>query len=276
MNNEFENETETERGVEAFMSGYHGGFSSLQNRISHNISARLPIKKIKMNLQRPMITFSFDDVSLSAAESGAEILETYNARGTYYISTDLMGRHISGSLKANGDEIKILHQHGHEIGLHSHAHLPVFSYSRVGLNADLAENKARLNEIIPNLNAENYCYPYGVSTLQHKLWLSSKVRSARCLWKSVNKKHLDPYFLRGQMLDQTAIDDRKLDNLLEDAKAQNGWLIFITHQVNADSRQLSTHPEMLKRAITKALDMGFDIVTINEGLDKISNFKKGI
>lgn len=273
MNDTYTLKTEVERGVAAFQNGYHGGLSALPQRISHHLSARLSFTKIPLKLTKPMLTVSFDDVSQSAAIEGASILEQHQSRGTFYITTDLMGRHVSGSMKANAAQIIQLHANKHEIGLHSHAHLPVFSYSKVGLFADLDENKSRLADILNGFEAINYCYPYGVSSLQHKYWLSPHVRSARVLWKDVNKNVIDPHFLKGQMIDSDSISHDTIDNLLTEAKQCNGWLITISHQISNNNR-LSTSPETLNSLLKKAIELDFDIVTINQGLDKIQKMNR--
>ena len=37
-----------------------------------------------------MVTFTFDDVPASACDLGASILETYDARGTFYVAGALL------------------------------------------------------------------------------------------------------------------------------------------------------------------------------------------
>ena len=54
-------------------------------------------KSIEVLSDKPLISFTFDDFPLSAATAGADILERYGARGTFYASGSLCGPSVGGS-----------------------------------------------------------------------------------------------------------------------------------------------------------------------------------
>jgi hypothetical protein len=46
-------------------------------------------REMKFKLSRPVISFSFDDFPNNAGTHGADILEKFNIRATYYVSMGL-------------------------------------------------------------------------------------------------------------------------------------------------------------------------------------------
>lgn len=70
------------------------------------------------DLSPSYIDFTFDDGGVSFLTIAAPVLEKYGFRGTFYISTGLIGR--NGFL--NSEQIKELERRGHIVGSHSHSH----------------------------------------------------------------------------------------------------------------------------------------------------------
>ncbi len=68
-------------------------------------------------------TFTFDDGGVSAIDHSAPLLEAREWRGTFFITTDWIGRR--GFLDA--DQIRALAARGHRIGSHSCSHPPRIS-----------------------------------------------------------------------------------------------------------------------------------------------------
>ena len=46
--------------------------------------------EIQLNLEKPITSFTFDDFPKTAFTNGAEVLEKYNVKGTYYTAFGLM------------------------------------------------------------------------------------------------------------------------------------------------------------------------------------------
>ena len=150
---------------------------SLGIRISHRLSRHIPIHRRLLRNNKPMATFTFDDVADSALTIGADILEEAAIRGTFFISTALFNYRTEHWTVLNAEGVRELHQRGHEIGLHGHAHLPVGSRSASQFADDIERNRAMLRSIDPNILAENFAYPYGEVALARKIQLGGLVRS---------------------------------------------------------------------------------------------------
>jgi peptidoglycan/xylan/chitin deacetylase (PgdA/CDA1 family) len=266
---------ETSVGDFAYVTNKKNKLKSLLSRISNKLSANIALKKYPMTNESPMLTFTFDDISDTAAKIGADILDAENAKGTFFVTTSKIGEFMSHSTLANGDDLRRLHENGHEIALHTHKHLPIFAYSKQELRADISENKRILNDTIPHLNSENFCYPYGVTSFLHKFTLKSLVRSARSIKADLNYASIDPLYLNSYIIDADCIDPDMMTQLMQRAAKPKSWLIFTSHIIKDQRETLVTTPDMLKLALKLAKQLGFDIVTIDQGLNKLNipNFK---
>ena len=65
---------------------------SLKGKLRRRIARLAQRRPVRMALERPMISFTFDDMPVTAALAGAQVLEQRGARGTYYVSTGLAGQ----------------------------------------------------------------------------------------------------------------------------------------------------------------------------------------
>lgn len=72
----------------------------------------------RKNLPKSSVIFTFDDGGESFFTLAAPILEKYDFKGTFFITTGFIGS--KGFL--NADQIKDLESRGHIIGTHSHSH----------------------------------------------------------------------------------------------------------------------------------------------------------
>ena len=77
---------------------------------------RIPFRPHRINLDAPLVSFSFDDFPLSAAVNAAPILEEYGARGTDYFAGGLAGRLENGRLIADPNVVRDLAKNGHVAG----------------------------------------------------------------------------------------------------------------------------------------------------------------
>ncbi|HTM76826.1 MAG TPA: xylanase, partial [Devosia sp.] len=58
---------------------------------SRRLARTVPFRPFRLQLDRPVVSFSFDDFPLSAAEHAAPLLEAAGARGTFYFADRLAG-----------------------------------------------------------------------------------------------------------------------------------------------------------------------------------------
>ena len=241
---------------------------SLGVRLSARLSRHITTRPLVLKNDKPIVTFAFDDVPDSALAKGAWLLEQAKARGTFYVSTALLGRRTRHWTVIDAEGVRELHHAGHEIGLHGHAHLPVGLHRASEFAKDIARNRETLRSIDPSALAENFAYPYGLASFSRKLQLSKLVRSSRGVENGVNSGTIDAQFIRSVTLYEASISYAKIDYYLDRTIANNGWLVFSTHDVGDTPSPYGVSKRMLHYAIEAAMRKGIDILTLNAALDR--------
>src|ERR1700726_2368022 len=66
--------------------------SRLPGGLSRKLAQYVVTKRVRARNDRPLVSFSFDDIPDSAFIHGARVLEERGARGTFYIAGGLCGR----------------------------------------------------------------------------------------------------------------------------------------------------------------------------------------
>lgn len=252
-----------------FDDGDDATFRRLSERIDHTIARRIPFRTAAIKLERPVISFSFDDFPVSAHETGARILEDHGALGTFYAASGLIGQKRALWTIAGADSIRDLHERGHEIGLHTHSHRPSFLMDRRRFGADLAANRAALRRILPRLSNETFAYPFGLSSLSQKRTLGRLARASRSVQRGLNVGKVDLDFIRAYEMTDRGLSVEELTQLLDDAAARNGWLVFLTHDIADKPTRFGASPRLLSAALLGAIRRGMDVLPIRDALTRI-------
>ena len=97
-------------------------WTALKARVSNRLSRHLCVAPFRLRNKGPMVSFTFDDTPGSAAAVGAPILDTHNARATFYVAGGLVDKWSGHWDGISVDEIVKLHRQGHEIACHTFSH----------------------------------------------------------------------------------------------------------------------------------------------------------
>jgi peptidoglycan/xylan/chitin deacetylase (PgdA/CDA1 family) len=96
--------------------------SNFRARLSNRLARHLFAAPLQLKSSQPMVSFTFDDIPLSAATVGAPMLEGYGGRGTFYIAGGLVSQPNNGDNGIDPDGIVKLRRSGHEIACHTFSH----------------------------------------------------------------------------------------------------------------------------------------------------------
>jgi peptidoglycan/xylan/chitin deacetylase (PgdA/CDA1 family) len=224
-------------------------------------------RPVQAGLNRPMISFSFDDAPASAADAGANILEARGHRGTYYISAALAGHSGPMGRYANAEEISRLAKAGHEIACHTYSHLDCGQAGGVEATDDAALNA----EVLAAWGAppiSSFAYPYGDVSGPAKLALAGRFSTLRALHHGLIETGSDlnqapAVGVEGPDGEGTAM------RWMMRAAARKAWLILYTHDVAEAPSEWGCTPAALERLVDAAEKLGFDVVTVAEGAGRI-------
>lgn len=83
--------------------------SILARRLDRAGAAAFERKTVLLQVDEPIVSFTFDDFPKSAAQAGKDILERHGWRGSYYASGALMGAcTLHGAMFDSGDLVRLI------------------------------------------------------------------------------------------------------------------------------------------------------------------------
>ena len=216
---------------------------------------------------QPMVSISFDDAPVSAAETGAAILEARGVHGTWFICMGLAGQDGPMGANASADQVKSLMAAGHEIGCHTFSHLDCGQAPAGLVTGDVEQNRVALEALgVPE--PQSFAYPYGEVCAPAKAALGARFGLLRALHHGLIGQGCD--------LNQAPAVGIEGPNgeavargWLTRALAERAWLILYTHDVRPDPSPFGCTPAALERLVDAAIAGGAEVVTVAEGLRRI-------
>ncbi|HEY2661945.1 MAG TPA: polysaccharide deacetylase family protein [Caulobacteraceae bacterium] len=241
--------------------------SSLKGKLRRRSVRLMDRRPARLTLQRPMVSFTFDDPPASAAEAGVKILEAHGVRGTYFVSAGLTGEQGPMGRYASRPELMALAAAGHELGCHTFSHLDCGQARAAEIDADAKRNRAVLSAwgAAPTMT---FAYPYGDVSLDAKRVLGGQYQVLRALHPGLIETGTDlnqapSVGIEGP--DGPALAARWLRR----AAKRTAWLILYSHDVIDQPSQWGCTPAALAALVSLAVDAGFDVVTVAEGARRL-------
>lgn len=242
---------------------------SLPARLARRITQWRAVKPIGKSPTTPIVTFTFDDFPKSAADIGAQIVESVGGRATYYACTSFEGSRTTTGNQFDRSDIEALQIAGHEIGAHSHTHLDCAKSSVEAAHEDIQLNLSRLADL-GALDIQNFAYPYGETQLALKRALVGKFQTARGVLAGQNTEHSDCMQLRAFELAEESWTIERAKKALVSAADKPSWIVFFTHGVTPSAESYGTTPNDLRELATIAQDIGADILTVKQAMQRLS------
>lgn len=245
----------------------YGADRSLYGKLRRKTARMIHRRPLAQAPGRPLLSFSFDDAPLTAAVTGAAILEARDLRGTFYVSAGLAGQDAPMGVCAGPEDYRRLAQAGHEIACHTYSHLDCGRATGPAAKADVDRNLSALTAWGASA-LESFAYPYGDVAPGPKAALSGRFSTLRGLHHGIIEKGAD--------LNQTpAVGIEGPDGpaaarrWLARAKARDAWLILYTHDVADAPSPWGCTPQVFAEIIDEALADGFEIGTVGQVARKL-------
>jgi peptidoglycan/xylan/chitin deacetylase (PgdA/CDA1 family) len=240
---------------------------SLKGKLRRRIVRLQSRRPARVALERPMVSFSFDDVPISAVETAGAILEAKGARGTYFTCAGLAGQDSRMGRYATREDLLAARARGHEIACHTYGHLDCGAADAAAIARDIAHN----DEALTGWGAPpttTFAYPYGDVSHAAKQVAGGRFALARALHHGLIETGAD--LNQAPAVGIEGPDGAKVAlRWLDRAAQRKAWLIFYTHDVRADPSPVGCTPEVMQQLIDAAVASGFDIVTVAEGARRI-------
>jgi peptidoglycan/xylan/chitin deacetylase (PgdA/CDA1 family) len=161
-------------------------FPPLLTRVRRRIARHLLAKPFVMRNTAPLVSFRFDDIRDSAYTNGAAVLDEYNIRATFYVASDTCSTSDTYWYLIERDQIRDLHARGHEICCHTFSHAAVDELDAHAMEDRCRRNLETARELCSDIEITNFCYSFGVVSLQRKLQLQKRFDTCRGIDEGVN------------------------------------------------------------------------------------------
>ena len=248
------------------MQVYHAD-PSLKGKLRRRLVRMQAIRPAPAGPKRPTVSFSFDDAPSSAAQAGAQILQTRGVRGTYFVCMGLAGQDGPMGRNLDATEVRTLVGAGHEIGCHTFSHLDCGQAPAGLATGDVEQNLAALLAAgAPE--PTSFAYPYGDVSAPAKAALAGRFALLRALHHGVIRQGSDlnqapAVGIEGPRGEETA------RGWLKRALDERAWLILYTHDVRENPSEFGCTPGALERLVDEAQAGGAEVVTVAEGCRRI-------
>lgn len=226
----------------------------------------IPSRPFRLRNNRPIVSFTFDDVPESAHLEGARCLDRHGVRGTFYVAPGTFGERRPHWRVITREGVRALAGSGHEIGAHTHRHVSVQDLDAAGLDVEINCTDRELRDLTGGRVIENFAYPYGIGTFARKLQLQRRYATCRGIYPGLNCGRIDLAMLAAEELYDRTLSDTRLHALLADAEAQCGWLIFYTHDVSSTPSWIGCSPDRLDAVVTAVRSRGFSCLSVSDAI----------
>jgi peptidoglycan/xylan/chitin deacetylase (PgdA/CDA1 family) len=204
---------------------------SIAARLAREFGGFLCTRPAKIDWPGGVVSFTFDDFPRSAWVNGGAILEQFDRRGTYYAAMGLAGTDSNLGPMFAPDDLRAAHAQGHEIACHTYSHRDCCRASPAEIAAEIERNAAALAAIVDDAALDNFAYPFGGVSLTAKNTLGGRFASCRGTGRGINQGTVDLADLFSTSIYSWDFDRERLCQLIDDAQAEGGWVIFYTHDV---------------------------------------------
>jgi len=239
----------------------------LRMKLGRFSASRLARNDVRLRLDRPVVSITFDDFPRSALEIGGRILENEGVAGTFYCAFGLAGTRTPSGRVGQLADLADCAGRGHEISCHTYSHLDCAKAAPERIDDDIRRNQAVARDLgLPPFR--HFAYPFGSYSLAAKKTVMRHYASARGTVRGVNKGVVDLGLLKSVPL-YSRVGDRKLEPYFRELSSDAGWLIFYTHDVSRNPSPYGCRAEEMECVIRRAKEVGAKISPIGAVIDEL-------
>ncbi len=220
---------------------------------------------------RPLISIDFDDGWKDAYTSGFTVLDEFGYKGTQNVIADTIDNEEAyGDGYMSTAQIQNLVSRGHRIGSHTQTHRALTTLNSADLNYEVSDSKTKLEQITGqpiNYFVTPYCdYNLTVKNLA-KTKYSQGMRNCD---EPINfKVGYDKYNLHSFIVFKTTTLS-EIQNAIDQVKANNGWIIFMYHEVNTGNDEYSVTQDQLRQHLQLMKNSGVTVLPSPDALNEIN------
>lgn len=222
-------------------------------------------RDVDIDPSQPYVSFTFDDFPRTAYTVGGQILQAHGVRGTYFVSSALLGGPSPSGPIATPEQVAQAAADGHEIGCHTREHLDGTRETPEAFERSIAANHADIVRIIPGVELNVFAYPLEGPTLAVKKAVGPRFVASRGGGQEFNVGRVDFQLLKSFFLDWKSRDDiGAIGRLIAENATSRGWLIFSTHDVAGDPSPYGCSPDCFTQIVDLACRSGARVLPMGQ------------
>jgi peptidoglycan/xylan/chitin deacetylase (PgdA/CDA1 family) len=223
-------------------------------------------RPFELSLDRPIISFTFDDFPRSAFVTGGQILEQAGLSATYYVALGLAGKSTETGEMFQSEDLPELLERGHELGCHTYQHCPAWETEPAIYEVAIKHNREALKDHAPHARFSSHSYPISYPRPETKRRARQYFGGCRGCGQTFNAGVTDLNYLKAFFLEQSRDDLDGIKTVI-DANAQaRGWLIFATHDIADRPTRFGCTPSLFTSVVEHALRSGAEVLPVSTAL----------
>ena len=223
----------------------------------------------RIQLESPVISFTFDDFPRSALSNGGAILRQYGFRGTYYASFGLMGQETSAGEIFRCEDLKELIRQRHELACHTFDHCDSWETTSDEFEASILRNRQAATQHLPGVSFKSLSYPISWPRPTTKRRIASFFECARGGGQTLNVGVVDLNYLKAFFIEQSRDDFNTIKRIIDDNTRAVGWLIFATHDVSDSPTRFGCSSALFEQIVNYTEKSGAHVLPVRDVAEKV-------
>ncbi len=241
--------------------------SSLSARLHRRITPFLARRMIPVRLDRPIVSFTFDDCPRSVIDYAIRPLETEHWTATLYIACGLLDQTNHHGAMMSAQDVKALHDAGHEIGCHSFSHIDAVQTTMAAFLSDLERNQNVLQQIGVSAST-TFAYPFGQTSPAIKKYLGGHFAGLRGIEPGIMRHYADLNQIRSTPLYSGAAIENAIRQIA-DLSRMPGWLTFYTHDICDEPSAWGCTPDEFQQIISAVKSSGAHVLSMAKAITQL-------
>jgi len=212
------------------------------------------------------LSICFDDFPRSAWTVGGRILREHGVLGTYYVCGRLNGSVWDGQVMFETDDLRAIHEEGHELACQTFQHISCLRVGRSELESSISANQRFVREHVGDVRLRSFAYPYGDASVTSKRFLANRFASVRGVDAGINIGTLDIGQLKAVGLEVGKRPFEEVEDWVMRAAARRAWIVVYTHDVAPSPSFWGCRPQDLERLLGVAKRAGLRILPVDSAL----------
>lgn len=240
--------------------------TSLRAKINRKMLPLRARRDIHFTLDKPIVSFTFDDFPRSAVANGSDVLEKQGWLATFYVAAGLMEIDNHHGPHFSSQDILGLVKRGHEIAGHTYTHVDCDHLTYGQTLAEIEKNKTALRAMGYDGNIDHFAYPFGAANAELKHGLQSMFKTMRGVTPGVHIDKADLNALKSTPLYSGAQTEEALQ-LIRGLKAKPGWLTLFAHDIQDTPSEWGCTPKEFETVVQAVKESGAHVLPIGAALE---------